>query len=289
MTLDKLVKVRRWAARYRMPMLAGAAAVFAAGLGLSISALDLSWDQVSLAPILLILLVLGPVTLALASVTLQVTARAVGRRIGFRQGVAVSALGGIAELLPLPGGAMVRGAALVRAGAGVRESTWVVTLTAVLTLSMTAVAGSAPLVMAGSPMGYLFLSAGAAGMAVTSGWIARRAGPRVALAMIGLRLVGIVLAIARVSAAFAAITIAVGPVDAALFVIAVTLGQAVSIVPAGLGVGEALAAALALLIEVPPAAAFLAVALNRASGLAVSGVVGLALVRTRHWGMAGSP
>lgn len=268
---------------WRGALLAAAAALFSVGVGLSVSALKLSWDQIALGPLLLILVLLGPLTLALASVTLQVTAWAVGRRIGFREGVAVSALGSIAELLPVPGGAMVRGAALLRAGARLAESTWVVTLTAGLTFSMSAVAGSAPLVAGGSVVGYLFLAAGLAGTGVATGWIACRAGLRVALAMIVLRVGSLGLAVIRVSMAFAAISMAVGPIDAALFVIGTTLGQAVSIVPAGLGLGEGLAAALALLIDVPPAAAFVAVALNRILGLVVSGALSLVLLGVPLW------
>jgi hypothetical protein len=177
---------------------------------------------------------------------------------------------------------MVRGAALMRAGAGVRESTWIVTLTAVLTLSMATALGSAPLLAVGSELGYLFLVAGCGGTLASVIWIARRARTSLALAMVALRLVILVLGVVRVSAAFAAIGFAIRPIEAALFVISSALGSAVSIVPAGLGISEAIAAAMALLIELPPAAAFVAVALNRILGLFVSGTFALLLAGTRN-------
>lgn len=272
-----LTQVQAMANRWRLPLTVTAAGLFFVGLGFSITSLDLRWDQVSLTAILLII-VLGPFSLALAAMSLQLTARAVGRHIGFLNGVAVSAIGSIAELLPLPGGAMVRGAALMRAGAGLRESTWIVTLTAVLTLGMAAVLASLPLIAAGSVTGYAFLGGGAAGTFLSIMWIMRRTGLVVAAAMIATRLGILALGVVRVSAAFAAIGLPVGPIEAGLFVISTALGTTVAIVPAGLGVSEAIAAALASLIEVPPAAAFLAVALNRALGLCVSGTTALAFL-----------
>jgi len=282
LVFDRVMHLRKAAARWRVHLIVAAAALFAVGLGVSIGSLDLTWNQVAIGPALLILGGLGPLTLVTASLSLQLSATAVGRQIGFRDGLSVSAVGSIAELLPLPGGAMVRGAALMRAGAGVRDSTWIVMLTAVLTLSMATALGSAPLIAAGSGLGYLFLAAGSGGTLVSVVWIARRARTSLALAMVALRLVILVLGVARVSAAFAAIGLAIRPIEATLFVISSALGSAVSIVPAGLGISEAIAAALALLVAVPPAAAFVAVALNRILGLFVSGTFALLLVGTRN-------
>lgn len=279
---DRVVQLRKVTARWRVHLIVAAAALFAVGLGVSIGSLDLAWNQVSIGPALLILGGLGPLTLVTASISLRLSATAVGRQISFRDGLSASAIGSIAELLPLPGGALVRGAALMRAGAGIRESTWIVTLSAVLTLSMATALGSAPLLAAGSGLGYLFLVAGSGGTLVSVIWIARRARPSLALGMVALRLVILVLGVARVSAAFAAIGFAIRPIEAALFVISSALGSAVSIVPAGLGISEAIAAALALLVAVPPAAAFVAVALNRILGLFVSGTFALLLAGTRN-------
>lgn len=269
---DRVMHLRKAAARWRVHLIVAAAALFAVGLGVSIGSLDLTWNQVSTGPALLILFGLGPLTLVTASISLQLSATAVGRQISFRDGLSVAAIGSIAEMLPLPGGAMVRGAALMRAGAGVRESTWIVTLSAVLMLSMATALGSAPLIAAGSGVGFLFLVAGSGGTLVSAIWIARRARTSLALAMVALRLVILVLGVARVSAAFAAIGLAIRPIEATLFVISSTLGNAISIVPAGLGISEAIAAALALLVELSPAAAFVAVALNRVLDLIVSGI-----------------
>lgn len=263
--------------RWRVPLTLAGAALFIIGLGLSITALDVTLDRLAIWPVVAILMFLAPLTLALAAVSLQQLAQAVGSRIGFREAFAVSAIGRITEILPLPGGAIVRGAALMRAGAGLGESTWIVTLTGGLTVSMAVLLAGLPLVVAGFGIGYVVLLAGAAGTLVSAGWIARRAGVRLTLSMIAVRVGAILIGIARVSAAFSAIGASLEPIQAALFVVCGVLGTAVTVVPAGVGVSESIAAALAILIDMPPAAAFLAIAINRVAGIATSGVFALLL------------
>ena len=265
--------LRRRAARWRIPLTLFAAAFLMAGLTMSVRSLGLHLHHVAIGPALLILFVCAPLILTTASLSLQISARALGRTISFWRGLGFAALGGLAEILPVPGGAVVRGAALVRVGARVGESTWIVTLTAVLTLSMASIAAGISLIAAGLAVSYLFVVAGLTGALASSAWIARRAGLRLAVAMVAVRLAAIVIAIASVIAAFASIGLAVPLVNATLLQVAPTLGSAVSIVPAGLGLSEALAAALAILVDVPPSAAFIATAINRVLGLCVCGVV----------------
>lgn len=264
-------RLRGLAVRWRMPLTLAGAALFIVGFCLSVVSLDVTLDQLAVWPIVALLTLLAPTTLALAAVSLQQLALAVGHRIGFREAFAVSAIGRIAEILPLPGGAIVRGAALMRAGAGLGESTWIVTLTGGLTVSMAVLLAGVPLLAAGFHVGYLVLLAGATGTLASAYWIVRRASTRLALSMIAVRAGFILIGIVRVSVAFAAIGVPLEPTQAALFVVCGVLGTAVTIIPAGIGVSETIAAALATLIDVPPAAAFLAVAINRISGIATSG------------------
>jgi hypothetical protein len=82
-------------------------------------------------------------------------------------------------------------------------------------------------------------------------------------------LAGIVVVVLRFIWAFAALGIVLSAADAAVFSVAGVAGSAASIVPAGLGVNESVAALLAPLASVPPAAAYLAATLNRAVALPV--------------------
>ncbi len=268
-----LPAIRRFATRWRVPILILAAAGFFAGIWYSVRALALDWSDLSVGPILLVLLVLAPLTLAAASLSLQVSARALGLRIGFVEGVKVSALGNVAELLPLPGGAVVRGSALMRAGARLGESAWIVTLGAVLMLCLAAAVAGVPMILLRPAIGWPVALAGFGGAAVVAWWIARRSSVHVALAMVGARAMIAAVTVGRIAAAFAAIGFEVGLREAALFSVSATLGNAVTIVPAGLGIAEGIGAALALLAPTPPAAAFAAVALNRILGLCVSGTI----------------
>lgn len=87
----------------------------------------------------------------------------------------------------------------------------------------------------------------------------------------------LLLTLLRLIIAFATFGVTIGWVDAALYAIAPTLGAAVAIVPAGLGVNEAIAAGLATLIAASSASAFLAIALNRVLGLVAGGAMVLAM------------
>ncbi|WP_425410818.1 lysylphosphatidylglycerol synthase domain-containing protein [Hyphococcus sp.] len=204
---------------------------------------------------------------------MQLTARAIDQRVGFRKACTISAIGRIAEILPLPGGAMVRGAALVRAGAGWGESAMIISLTAVLTLSMAAALAGVPLIMSGGNLGYIVFTAGAAGALMSAGWMIRRSGIGVTVAMLVSRIAIIALGVVHIDVAFNAIGVDVKIIDAALFVVASSLGGSLSIVPAGIGLSEAIAAALAMLVDIPSGAAFLAVAIVRMCSLAVNGLV----------------
>lgn len=277
------------AARWRLPLTLMAAALFAGGLFFSIRFLGLTLAQTSLGPALLILAVLGPLSLGSGAVGLQMLARALGRRIGFFDALSATAVGALTELLPIPGSALVRGAALIRAGAGLGESAWIVTLTAIFSLAMSAALAGAALIANDNLLGYGLFSAGAAGSLVCVIWIARRAGPRLALAMFALRVVNLVLIAARIVFSFAAIGVSVGPLEAALLALSPVLGSTTSIAPAGLGVSEMIAAALATLVAISPAAAFTAVALNRVLGLVCCAAFALVLVRRIGRGEASGP
>ncbi len=272
---ENLTAMHRLAKRWRVVVALAAASIFIVGVALSLRSNNFSTDAIHLRPAIILFAVLSPASLALAGLSLQLTAQAVGRRIGFRDAFVICAASRIAEMLPAPGGAVVRGGALIRAGAGLEESAWALSLTAGLTLSMVVAAGGAPLILAGNAFGYLLFAAGLAGALATSWWLYRRAGAMLVLKMAGLRIFILAFSAAHIAVAFAVIGYHANLIDAVLFVTSTSVGSLVAIVPAGLGVSEALAAMLAGLIAVPAGAAFLAVAVSRLAALAFSGTVAL--------------
>jgi len=243
--------------------------------------LDLDAAQLSPGLLVLNLVVLSPLNLLIAAITLRITARALDRDIGTAESLRVVAAANVAELLPLPGGAMVRGAALVKAGAGVVESARIVTLTAMLTLAMSVAVSAAALAVLGVRAGSWLAILGAALSVGLLALFARTMTRAILTGMIAVRLATIALSVVRLSVSFAILGVGVGLGEAAVYTAATSLGSTVAIVPAGFGVNEAIAAGLATLVSASPAAAFLAVALNRALGLLAGAAIVLVASFTR--------
>lgn len=239
--------------------------------------LDLAWSEISLGLLLLNLFLLAPANLVVAAISLRINATALGHEIPYRRSLYTVAVANVSELLPIPAGAFIRGAALVNAGAGVADSARIVTYTSILTLLMT-------LCLSLLALGALadaawFWLAGASGIGLVAIIVLLLLQIRAVsvLEMIGIRGGMLLLTLLRLVIAFATFGVTIGWVDAALYAIAPTLGAAVAIVPAGLGVNEAIAAGLATLIAASSASAFLAIALNRVLGLVAGGAMVLAM------------
>lgn len=273
-------KIRSLRQRWRTPLILFGVVIFALGGLWSVRALNLRFSDIAFLPALLIFAVLAPANTALAAVTLQITGRAIGCVVTFRTAMGVASSATLAELLPLPGGAMVRGAALVQHGATAKDAAWIITLTAILTLGMTVgLAGLALVAYGRTTVGGGVCLVSLVSLLVLGGIIARRLGRRVLVSMLSIRFATLGLSILRLSAAFATIHQSVTLIEPALLTVSSTLGAAVSIVPAGFGINEVVAGALATLVSVPPSSAFLAVALNRIIDMCANAVIALGILR----------
>ncbi|MCO6383264.1 hypothetical protein [Oceanicola sp. 502str15] len=250
-------------------------AVLALGAVWAIATMDLTWSDLSPLHLLLNLALLTPVLLAVSALSLKVTFGAMGRELSIATSLHTVAAANVAELLPLPGGALVRGAALVKAGARVGEAARVVLLTAFLTLGLTLALSAFALGLLTDPIWHWIAAAALAGVGLVLFMLSRHAAPRYLLAMVAVRLLSLFVTTLRLIVAFAALGTAIGWIEALLYSAAPTVGAAVGIVPAGLGINEAIAAGLATLVSGSSATAFLAVALNRALGLAVGAAMAL--------------
>ena len=266
--------------RWRRPLTICAVVVLVGGMAVSVWALDLEWADIGWGALLLNLLLLSPLRLAVAALNLQLLALAVGRRIPYVEAFTISAIGRVAEVLPGPGGALVRGGALMRAGARIGESAAITLLTGFLTLAISLALSGAAMALAGFDAGLAILASGGLGTAVCAGLIARRAGVLLTAGILAQRLALLGLGVLRLMTAFAIIGVGIDGVQAAIFIVCTTLSSAVTVVPAGLGVAEAAAASLAYFVDISPAAAFLAVGVNGVLGLVFcSSVALLAMAR----------
>lgn len=252
-------------------------ALIAIGAIWSVTTLDLNWRSLSLELLLLNFLILSPLNTVFAAIAFRINARALGCDIPNRRSIYTVAAASVAELLPLPGGAIVRGAALVDAGAGLAASTRIIILTSLLTLFMTLALSLGALALLANP-GWIWMAlGGVAGSLAIAVLLLRQIAVRHLAAMIAIRFAILFLTAWRLVVAFATLGMPIGWSEAAVYVVAPTLGATIAIIPAGLGINEAIAAGLAALVAGSSAAALLAVALNRVLGICAGAVIAFAL------------
>jgi len=265
---------RSWSVRYHKPLLALAMAIFVAGSIWSIRSLELPAQQLN-GMALAMLVCMSPLSLVYSGVGLQLMAKTAGTRISFGKSVVTSALAILAEALPIPGGAIVRTGALMKAGVGLGEGAGLVLLTAVLWIMLGALGAGLAILGSAKAAGWVLVAVGLVGTLGSAGWLWRQAGAKLALLLLVHRLSGIVLIAVRLYLAFLVLGLTIPVVQTLPFVLALIAGSAAAIAPAGLGISEALAALAATAVAVPPAAAFLAVGLDRVVNLLASGAIAL--------------
>lgn len=265
----RIERAKQGLRRWQRPVLFAAIVAVIVGCGMSLEALDLRWSDVRWEPLLIIAVVVAPLSIAYSALNMMLMGRAAKVPMSFRQGVKVSVFAQLAETLPLPGGALVRGAALVRAGTSTGRSAELVIAFSLLWIAFGGAGAGIALAELGWPA-HLFAAGSAAGALAICGWLSIRFGAFTAIAAAALRLFGVALVAGRFVLAFAVIGIAMTWLDSMAFAFAMILGTAASLVPAGIGVSEGLAALMAEPAGVAAAAAFLAAALNRLLGLAVN-------------------
>ena len=247
---------------YSKPLFVAGVAAFAIGCLVSFRQLDFSLIDLHEAPLGMAALLVIP-SLLYGGIGLSLLARSAGASVALARATVVSAYAYLAELLPIPGGAIVRAGFLVGAGETVHRSTTLVIATAVLWMALG---------MTGAGLTLLSSFANLAGPVMATGlgisfaitlWLWRISNVTTALQTLAHRIFGIVLISVRLHFAFAALGTPVGLPAALPFVLAIILGSASSIAPAGLGISETLAALAATATSYPPEVAFLAVGLDR--------------------------
>jgi len=264
-------------------MLVIAASAFAAGIILSLRSFPSLLSELNWQPILTMALVATPATLALNALEFSLSARLIGQSVPFGRALTVTIVGSAANLLPLPGAALVRLAALKTGGATLRSGLSATALLAILSLGLgLAYSGAWALTLNSSLFPVAVLCAGLLIVAIAC-LIARELFEHGAavLGLIVARLALIALDAARTYLAFAAIGFAASFGQSSVITISTVLAAVVAVVPAGLGLREGIAASMAPSLRLDPAATFLATSLSRIVGLAVVIILTLLLVIAR--------
>ncbi len=256
----------------RIPIVLLACTLFIVGMAWSIRNLGLSPERINVTALVL-LLCLSPFSLMHSGLGLQIMARAAGSRISFGKSITTSAVAILAETLPIPGGAIVRTRALMKAGVKLGKSSTLVLLTAALWIALGALGAGLATLGTNKIAGWALVAFGLGGSIVFTSYLWWQSGWYRALLMLAHRLSGIALVALRLCLAFRVLGVPLSFLHAMPFVLATIAGSAAAIVPAGLGVSEALAALAAKALVVPPAAGFLAVGIDRIVHLVISAVV----------------
>ena len=260
-------------ARRRKLLLALASVLFVGGFAWALASANIAFASIAWSWLAGALL-LGFVGVVLNGWELSVAARALGRQFPAGEAIHLSSVGILSNLLPVPASAFVRGSALLARGATLVESGRILLLVGLLRLTT---AGSVTgLALLAGPIGLPIVAVGVVASALLLALIARQGGFRPALVLLALRIGMIAIVALQLLFCFRALGEPAGPIDAALYAVAPVVGSAIGIVPGGLGVSEAIGAALAVLASASPAVAFAALGLSRIVGYACALVTVLA-------------
>lgn len=262
-------ELKRWSKSRQKALVFCFATLFAFGIAYSFMALDLKVTDVD-ASALLIVACFIPVSIIFNSVELQLCGKVANQSLGFRSALGYSSMATIANLLPIPASILIRGRALVSSGVGMAQAGRII-----------AAAAGMWLVMAFGISGFFLTTGWIAGIItilsvvlimVISRWITNRSSIATAVSFIAVRAIMLFILIARLYFSFIAIHSAKPLEEVAIYSVAGIAGTAVAIVPAGLGIAEGFGALIAEAAGSDPAAAFLALGLDRIMGLLGSGI-----------------
>lgn len=244
--------------------------LFAVTIGFAIRHAPINLLNLAAEPLAFVFLLLIPCTLLVNSLRVHVSATALGTARGMGASVRAALLSSAANLLPLPGGAVVRVSHIAAGDAGKLVSAGTVTVGSIAFAFASGLAGlSAALGLGGAAWHY-----GATGLlgavclgVITFAWLARRIRPRYASQLAGIELAGIAIESARLWTCLAALHSYIPPQDAVALSLNTVVGSVFGLAPGGLGVRELVGAGIAATLHVSATTVIIAIALNRLLGM----------------------
>lgn len=261
--------LKHFVVSHRKKLLIAACIIFVTGAWVSIHSLQLGWRDLSPVHIALLLFLFAPLGLFYGTWNMMLIGRCSGVRIPFGEAWRIASVAQLAEFLPVPGGAIVRGGAMIQRGVRAGKASLHVLLAAVLWVGCGACAAGYSLGLK-QPVGSALGIGGATIILVCALILRREAGLPLALTAVATRMIALIITGLRITFAFFAIGASMPFSEVFPYAFANILGSASSLAPGGLGISESLAAAMASLTKIDPATAFLAVGINRIAGLIVS-------------------
>ncbi len=221
---------------------------------------DVDWRFISL-----VIAVTVPVMIFLNAIEFMLTGRIVGQAVSFGRALEVTVIGTAANMLPLPGSALVRMVSLKAGGAGYKGAASAVLLVFVIWLGLAATySGAAIWYSSPGITGPAILLAGVIIMVTTmTVALLLHAHVRSCFLVLPVKLGLIAIDAVQLLLCLSALGFAATFAQASALTLSGVVGHAVSIVPAGLGVREVVAAALSPLVGLAMTFGFLAATLGR--------------------------
>lgn len=259
--------------------------LFFGGAFAAILAADVEWSELRPGWLVVTALLSSPM-LVLTSSEYRVTAKLLGVDVPVRKSLQIAVVSTTANLLPLPGGVVVRAQSLLEAGIP-RRRTVVTQLALALIWLAEATLATGVLLFAEEPFAasvfaLVGIVAAVAGVAIVR-WLRPAIGlGRGVLLAAAVEFLFVVLAAARVASALAALGISPSLDQAVALASANVMAVFVVIVPAGLGVRELIAAGIAPLVGLSAATGFLTAAVVRVLTMAAFAIVALVVVRANR-------
>lgn len=286
--IDRLASIaqtlKHGSSKHRHWILTVAIGAFFLGMFWAVHSLGLQWSRINYNALVGVFLML-PLSMSLNAYELRLCALATGGDLSFRKALTYSSTATVANILPVPASTVIRGGALLEAGASVAEASKMILAAGLIWLSM-----ASALTVFALFTGWVGWAACALAVLVTaiiSHWITTKSTLQIALQFIGVRIAMIILLTTRLWLCFIAIGEMLLWLDTAIYSVVGIIGNAAAIVPAGIGVTEGLGALLAPASGSLAPAAFLALAINRLTGLFGSGFA--ALLLASRYGKAPAP
>jgi uncharacterized membrane protein YbhN (UPF0104 family) len=280
--------------RRRTVLLIAAAVLFLVAMVLALRSLPDGELTVRWPLVVVTGLVGAPALLGMNAVEYGLSARLLGQRVERRDAVAVAVYGGAANLLPIPGTALVRLQALTRQGSGVGRAAGATVVVAVAWFGAAGLVG-APAAAAGGTwwLAAVLLGGGlvtvpvvhqsvvrlqrrAVGTADDDRWSTAPT-PRLVAELYGLEVAMIVVRALRFWLVILAFDLDASVLTAFVLPVAGVLASALGFLPGGLGVREVLAGLLSGANGDPAAVGVLASGLDRIVALPVLAALALAL------------
>ena len=245
-----------------------ALALFAAGLIWALRQNPTLFQEIHWTPFLLLIIIGVPLTFVLNAFDIMLTARLAGSKLGLATAFKVGVLSRAANMLPLPGGPVIRIAALKDAGAGLKQSTSATALAAAIWLGVSFLFAGLCLIAFSGLIAALLIVLGASALIGSCfyGYVLHKNTQSIAW-LVGLKVLVVLVGALRLTLCLWALTGTVNFIYGLILGAATVAASIIVILPDGLGAREVISGALAAIIGVGAGTGVLVAVVNRIGGL----------------------